>query len=72
MPVFDVAATRVKNWYQTIGTRYSVLKKYVRRAQKSGGQQGRVSVRIRTGPYLVGISACDGVYLIKILGRKKE
>ena len=27
-----------------------MLKKYVRRAQKTGGQPGRVIVRVRTGP----------------------
>ena len=31
-----------------------MLKKYVWRAQKSGGQPGRVSVRVRTGPAVIG------------------
>ena len=69
-PLFDVAATRLKNCYQKIGTRQPVLKKFVRRAQKSGGQPGRVIVQVRTGtapqrkPVILFLSQ-DGCYIHK-------
>ena len=51
MLIFDVTATRVKNWYAI--ARVKKIRSAARakkRLQKSGGQPGRVSVRVRIGP----------------------